>query len=112
MTEKQNADITWIDSGREPKCEPDPAFPHGVIADLAGGHHTTCMFDLPYPAKRCGMYRIVCGKCGFRVGVTTAGRPDDPVAVILPCYGQVMKPTPEGMTRVNINPKKIPAPAP
>jgi C4-type Zn-finger protein len=43
------------------------------------------MTELPYPAKRCGIYLVVCERCGYSAAITTAGRPDDPRKVTLPC---------------------------
>jgi hypothetical protein len=81
--------ITWIDHGREPKCAPNPNHPEGVDARL--GYETkSCITALPYPARRCGMYLVVCKRCGFRMGITTAGRPDDPRSVELPCKGSLV----------------------
>lgn len=76
--------VTWFDHGREPQCLPDPAFPDGIDIDLSGGKKS-CEADLPYPAKRCGMFLIVCEVCGRSAGITTAGRPDDPRHVKLAC---------------------------
>lgn len=53
--------IVWVDSGREPQCPPNPAFPNGVVSDISGGAENTCDVSLPYPAKRCGQYVIKCG---------------------------------------------------
>jgi hypothetical protein len=78
--------IKWRDSGREPQHPPWPEYPHGVVIDFAVGYAVTCRVELPYPAKRCGVYLAKCNKCGIRMGVTTAGRVDDPRAVILPCF--------------------------
>lgn len=75
--------IEWLDSGRAPKCKPDPNFPKGK--DVVFGGAADCKVDLPYPAKRCGTYIIECTHCGIRVGVTTAGRPDDPRSAKIPC---------------------------
>jgi len=77
--------IEWIDRGREPQCPPNPYYPHGVDADLSSGADKTCTAELPYPARRCGIYVIGCHICGFTVAVTTAGRPDDPRSVKIPC---------------------------
>lgn len=77
--------IDWIDRHREPKCAPNPHFPDGIDADLSAGAEQTCTADLPYPAKRCGVYRVECLICGYAVGVTTAGRPDDPRSVKMAC---------------------------
>lgn len=78
-------DIAWHDAGREPQCAPNPLFPNGLDMDVSQGALPACVTDLPYPAKRCGHYVIVCRDCGLRVGVTTAGRPDDPKSVKMAC---------------------------
>lgn len=77
-------DITWKDSGLYPKVKPNPAFPNGIELDMSSGS-VSCRVELPYPAKRIGAYRVVCRRCGMAVACTTAGRPDDPSAVIMPC---------------------------
>lgn len=77
--------VTWLDAGREPQCQPNPAYPTGCDLDWSGGALIACTVELPYPAKRCGVYVIICGKCGHRVSCTTAGRLDDPRSVTLPC---------------------------
>lgn len=77
--------INWRDSKREPQCPPNPAFPNGIDIDMSRGTETTCTAALPYPAKRCGIYVVECTLCGMRLGCTTAGRPDDPRSVKLPC---------------------------
>jgi len=82
MTDKQ---IEWIDHKREPKHAPDPRYPNGVDVDLTGGAKVACLVELPYPARRCGMYVIGCETCGQRIVVTTAGRPDDPKSVTIAC---------------------------
>lgn len=81
--------IEWRDAGHEPQCQPDPAYPNGKDVDFITPHLVdgwpTCKVSLPYPAKRCGVYLVSCEGCGSQVGVTTAGRPDDPRSVVLPC---------------------------
>jgi hypothetical protein len=77
--------VKWLDHGREPVCKPDPKFPKGVDVDLSLGSKRTCETALPYPAKRIGLYLVVCDICGLRVGVTTAGRPDDPRSLKIAC---------------------------
>jgi hypothetical protein len=79
--------IEWVDHGREPKCAPDPAYPHGKDLDSSQGA-PSCAVDLPYPAKRCGLYIVECAKCGVRIGITTAGRPDDPRSVRIACQAK------------------------
>jgi hypothetical protein len=77
--------ITWIDHGREPKCAPNPAYPNGMDIAPPWGDVPTCKVDLPYPAKRCGIYVIKCEICGIQIGATTAGRADDPRSILIPC---------------------------
>lgn len=77
--------VEWMDSGREPQCPPDPSYPNGKPLLLADQFVKHCTVPLPYPAKRCGVYIIECSKCGLRVGVTTAGRPDDPHTLQIAC---------------------------
>jgi hypothetical protein len=78
--------VTWIDREREPKCPPNPAYPDGITVDLRIDKEVeACVVTLDYPAQRCGLYVVQCHDCGLRIGVTTAGRPDDPREVIIPC---------------------------
>jgi hypothetical protein len=83
-----NLKVIWHDHRREPKCPPNPDFPEGKDIDLSAGEPMVCTTQLPYPAKRCGMFIVACGCCGLTVGITTAGRPDDPRSVIIPCRHQ------------------------
>jgi hypothetical protein len=81
--------IEWIDGEREPKVAPNPAYPNGKDMDMSEGAAKSCYTELPYPAKRCGVYVVECETCGLRVGVTTAGRPDDPRSLKIACKGFV-----------------------
>jgi len=78
-------EITWRDAGREPQVKPNPDYPTGIDLDLSFQGEPACTTPLPYPAKRIGAYLIHCRTCGIRIGVTTAGRPDDPRSVKIPC---------------------------
>jgi len=80
--------ITWVDWGREPRCAPDPDYPAGIDLDCTLGL-SGCTTALPYPAKRCGLYVVKCDACGMTVGVTTAGRADDPRSVRIPCQARL-----------------------
>jgi hypothetical protein len=80
--------VNWFDSGREPQAAPDPDCPNGLDLDLSNGASATCDTALPYPARRCGYYTVICDRCGRGVGITTAGRVDDPRSVKLPCKPQ------------------------
>lgn len=80
-----NLIVEWIDAGREPQCPPNPAYPKGIDVDASDGAVQACRTDLPYPAKRCGTYIVRCLLCGRSVGVTTAGRPDDPRSIKVAC---------------------------
>jgi hypothetical protein len=84
QTMEQKMKITFVDNGREPRCAPNPSYPHGMDIDLSfGGPH--CIAQLPYPAPRCGAMVIECEKCGLRNAVTVAGRHDDPRTVKMGC---------------------------
>ncbi len=78
-------DVTFLDSGREPKCKPDPAYPEGKAINLACDQFKSCTKNLPWPAPRCGVYAIECKVCGFSAAITVAGRPDDPRIITMPC---------------------------
>jgi hypothetical protein len=80
--------VHWVDRGYGPKSPPNPEYPKGIDHDLTGGGGAivkSCRTELPYPAKRCGYYVITCGRCHMKTIITTAGRPDDPKSVRLPC---------------------------
>lgn len=77
--------IEWVDSKREPKCQPDPAYPEGKDIKLFHNGEHTCHVKLPYPAKRCGYFIVDCTMCKLRTLITTAGRPDDPRSLTVPC---------------------------
>lgn len=101
--------VTWKDRGREPRCAPDPKYPHGIILDTSSdGAAETCSVEVPYPAKRCGVYTIRCKKCGIRMACTTAGRPDDPRVVKIGCHEQKFHAP--GTTQIVTHPKKEPHP--
>lgn len=78
-------DVTFLDSGHEPREKPDPAYPNGRDIRLCTAVQKSCGFNVPYPAPRCGVYSIKCSDCGIVVAVTVAGRPDDPRTVTIPC---------------------------
>jgi hypothetical protein len=77
--------VRWIDSLREPKIPSNPAYPNGIDLDCSDGASPSCVMELPYPAKRCGCYTIMCEDCGLATVVTTAGRRDDPRSIKLAC---------------------------
>jgi hypothetical protein len=80
-----NASVKWHDLHREPRCAPNPDYPNGIDLNVTNGAELSCLVELPYPAKRCGYYEVRCHNCGFSLICTTAGRPDDPRSVRLPC---------------------------
>ncbi|MCY4471136.1 MAG: hypothetical protein OXC08_20665 [Thiotrichales bacterium] len=82
--------IVWHDRGREPRQPPNPEYPEGIDLDGAGGVTPACTTPLDYPAKRCGYYSVECTRCGVHVMVTTAGRPDDPRSLTIPCKAAVL----------------------
>ncbi len=82
---KSRLTVTWLDAKREPRVAPNPLYPKGKDVDVSAGAARSCSTPLPYPAPRCGVYMIECEDCGLRVGVTTAGRADDPRSVKIAC---------------------------
>lgn len=85
MSDNAHFSVRWIDRRREPQCAPDPAYPDGIDLDVAGAAITTCLVELPYPAKRLGIYEAKCSLCGGVYACTTAGRRDDPRSMRVPC---------------------------
>lgn len=81
--------IQWIDNHREPQCPANPAFPDGIDLDVSQGK-PSCRAELPYPAKRCGVYVVECPDCGVKAVITTAGRADDPRSVRMACGRKVV----------------------
>lgn len=81
--------IRWIDFKAEPQSAPDPKYPNGIDIDISRGAKEACTVQLTYPAPRCGVYRLECELCGLSVGITTAGRPDDPRSVTVACKRKV-----------------------
>lgn len=77
--------VTWLDERRRPQHPPDPAYPHGIEVDCSGGAEVTCTQALPYPAKGCGQYFLVCEICGRTILITATGQVDDPRSVKVAC---------------------------
>ena len=78
-------DVTWVDRKCDARCSPNPEWPAGIRLDMTRHGEGGCLYVLPYPAPRCGLYLITCRECGVAAAVTAAGRADDPVSVKLPC---------------------------
>ena len=77
--------IRFVPSGRgKAQCEPNPEYPNGIDVDICEGK-PGCVFDLRYPAPECGHFEVVCDLCKIGVGVSAAGRSDDPRTVKIPC---------------------------
>lgn len=81
--------VKWVDHHREPRVDPNPAYPDGIDLDATLPGEGGCKVALPYPAKRCGVYEVRCSRCGSRVTATTAGRPDDPRSITMPCKASI-----------------------
>ncbi len=77
--------VTWHPDGRTAQHPPNPAYPDGCHVDFSEHATPSCTVLLPYPAEACGIHRIACETCALYLGVTAAGRVDDPRAVTLPC---------------------------
>jgi hypothetical protein len=94
MTDQKTYSIDWIDYGRKATVPPNPGFPKGRDVDLSRGAPASCYFELPM-VDGCGCMVVQCMECGYRIGLTMAGRADDPRSVKVPC----MKP--EDGSKVN-----------
>ncbi len=83
--EQEAHSVEFLPSGRgKAQCESNPNFPNGIKVDISDGL-IACTKDLPYPAPECGTWIVRCAACGMSIGVTAAGRPDDPISVTMPC---------------------------
>ena len=77
---------SWHGTGRTAQCPPDPAFPNGRPIDLRrSDNQEFCEIELQHPAPECGMWIVECVKCGKKIGLTAAGRPDDPSTIKVGC---------------------------
>lgn len=93
--------VRFMDSGRSPKCPPDPTYPYGMDVDVSDGATKTCSVDVtPYPAPRCGIMVVECDACGAVVALTVAGRTDDPRNLKLACYFHKLDGRPLGVTEI------------
>jgi hypothetical protein len=77
--------VTWLGEARKPQYPANPAYPNGVDVDISGGATKACEQPLPYPAKGCGQYLVVCETCGQKIIITATGRSDDPRSVRIAC---------------------------
>jgi hypothetical protein len=86
-TNKPQWDIKFIPNGRgKAQCAPDPAYPNGQTYNMVkDATKPSCQTALPYPAPECGMWSVICKKCGMNILVTAVGRPDDPISVRVNC---------------------------
>ena len=75
----------FLDGGRKATQEPNPEYPKGKDVDVSRGRPSCYTEVTPYPAPRCGLILVKCNDCGMTVGLTCAGRPDDPRSVTVPC---------------------------
>lgn len=88
MTEYRPGDfaIYWVDAEREPMGASNPEHPKGIdVSSYDSMDRVACVTTLPYPAKGCGYYVLECKRCGLKVVITTAGRPDDPRSAEIGC---------------------------
>jgi hypothetical protein len=85
QTNPSHLRVTWKGTGQQPTQPPNPEFPNGCEVHLAAPDQPTCAASLPYPAPCIGGHLIECSRCGARVAVSAAGRPDDPHTVHIRC---------------------------
>jgi hypothetical protein len=76
-------EISWLSRHRKAQTAADPNHPNG--RDIDGGQRPACKVELQYPAECVGLYYVECLDCKSNMLITTAGRPDDPKTVMLPC---------------------------
>lgn len=76
---------TFHSYGRKATCEPDPAYPDGMVVDVASEGQSACSVELTYPAPEVGVWLLECSICGLSAVITAAGRVDDPKSVRAPC---------------------------
>jgi hypothetical protein len=85
-SEPGNFKIVWNSAGRTAQCPSDPKYPRGIHIDgRIDKAEPSCFVKLPYPAECVGGYRATCNICGLVIGITAAGRPDDPKSFEITC---------------------------
>jgi hypothetical protein len=79
--------VHWLWRSHEPATQPPhPNYPVGVAIDVTKpGDLRACSVKLDYPAPGVGTWVLVCDACGMTLGVTAAGRADDPTMVKVAC---------------------------
>lgn len=82
--------VIFHDAQREPQVPFNRDHPWGQTIDVTMGREPSCTVELPWPADRCGMFVAECLTCGFTVGLSAAGRVDDPREVKMPCMKRPM----------------------
>jgi hypothetical protein len=83
--------VDFLDSGRGPRCAPNPAFPDGVDLDTSDGRLPACWVKLPV-VQTTGMLIVTCPTCGKSAAITVAGRPDDPRSYKMDCFSKGLPP--------------------
>lgn len=79
--------IDWSDGHRETRYPADATYLNGCAIDVALDAPRACRVQLPYPAKGCGHWVVICRVCDYAIALGTAGRRDDPSSVRIPCRG-------------------------
>lgn len=80
--------VEFLPSGRgKAKCKSDKNYPDGKIINIST-EEDIHRISIPYPAPECGVWILKCETCDFSVGVTAAGRPDDPKQINFKCRCQ------------------------
>lgn len=85
--ELEHHSITFRPNGRgKARNSPNPNYPNGIQLDARSTKGAkSCGFGLPYPAPECGTWIIHCNECDQTVACTAAGRPDDPILMVVNC---------------------------
>jgi hypothetical protein len=86
MENLEKHEVVFISAKRgKAKCQPDPNFPNGMIAEARIPGLAHCYVKIPYPSPEIGWVHIRCKECDVTMLLTVAGRADDPVAAAVTC---------------------------
>lgn len=86
LSEQGDFKIEWIGTGQKAECPSNPKYPKGTHIDgRIDPKDPSCYVKLPYPSPCVGGYKATCNICGLIIGVTAAGRKDDPNGFEITC---------------------------
>jgi hypothetical protein len=78
--------VVWSSTGQKAQKPSDQRYPRGVHIDgRMNKEDPSCIVKLPYPSPCVGAYKATCEICGLVIGITAAGRRDDPKSFEITC---------------------------